>query len=159
MLFYGQTVGQLYTVYSHHDITLQADSIAYLSFKTTVDHIEWSDRRRVGYVLYRCIPPHDIVLSVIQNHSGTISFVDNFLFCSGCKHYKKYLPCSFNLGSGPVSVLTNKTFNDGDWHTVTIQRNKASGTLVVDKGEGHMATAPGAMKSLDINNGIFLGEF
>ncbi|XP_071799279.1 pikachurin-like [Asterias amurensis] len=67
------------------------------------------------------------------------------------------LKWSFNLGSGAVSVLTNKTFNDGDWHKVIIQRNKASGTIVVDKGEGHMASAPGAMKSLDINNGIFLG--
>ena len=105
--------------------------------------------------------PHDIIIA--GYHS--LSVIQNFFSGKFCKFWNVnfiFLPnpsCSFNLGSGAVSVLTNKTFNDGDWHKVIIQRNKASGTIVVDKGEGHMASAPGAMKSLDINNGIFLGEF
>ena len=70
----------------------------------------------------------------------------------------RFLCCSYNLGSGPISVLTNRTWNDGDWHTVTIQRTGPSGTLVVDEGKRHMVTTPGPMKSLDINNGVFLGK-
>ena len=37
-------------MHSRHDIILQA-GIVYLSFKTTVDDIEWSNSRRVDYVL------------------------------------------------------------------------------------------------------------
>ncbi|XP_038074554.1 pikachurin-like [Patiria miniata] len=67
------------------------------------------------------------------------------------------LKWSYNLGGGPVSILTNQTFNDGEWHTVSMQRQGASGTLMIDQREGLMATAPGPMKSLDINNGLYLG--
>ena len=59
-----------WTVEMHlpHDIRLQDDKV-YLSLKSSVDDINWSDSRRVD-----CVDAYQIVgwyiLSTIQNHRG-----------------------------------------------------------------------------------------
>ncbi|XP_022092221.1 pikachurin-like [Acanthaster planci] len=82
-------------------------------------------------------------------------------FCMGfISHFcmwTTFFPNSYNLGGGSISILTNQTFNDGEWHIVSMQRQRASGILVVDQREGLTATSPGPTRSLDMNNGLFLG--
>lgn len=38
----------------------------------------------------------------------------------------------FSCGLGPVTLESDKTFNDGAWHTVVFSRNQTDGKLTVD---------------------------
>ena len=46
-----------------------------------------------------------------------------------CPHQVVY---TFNAGTGPLSLVSSKTFNDGQWHKVETTREKTAGFLKID---------------------------
>ncbi|XP_063051758.1 pikachurin [Engraulis encrasicolus] len=64
---------------------------------------------------------------------------------------------SYNLGSGPTSVVLNGTFNDGRWHRVKAVRDGQFGKLTVDDYGAKTGRSPGKMRQLNINGLLFVG--
>lgn len=64
---------------------------------------------------------------------------------------------SYNLGSGPVTVIVNGTFSDGRWHRVKAVRDGQSGKLTVDDYGAKTGRSPGKMRQLNINSPLFVG--
>lgn len=42
----------------------------------------------------------------------------------------------YDLGGMPAQLMTNKTYNDGQWHTIQAQRIERQGFLKVDNDDG-----------------------
>lgn len=63
----------------------------------------------------------------------------------------------FDSGAGPGLITTDKKYNDGQWHTVMVERIVAEGTLTVD-GEliGRVSSA-GSTTSIDAGTTLFIG--
>ena len=68
---------------------------------------------------------------------------------------------SFDLGSGYLllSSKENKTFNDGNWHSVEVSRKEKIGILKVDSVEMEEKVAIGISSDLNINNRIYIGGY
>ncbi|XP_031426399.1 pikachurin isoform X2 [Clupea harengus] len=64
---------------------------------------------------------------------------------------------SYNLGSGPTSVVLNGTFNDGRWHRVKAVRDAQFGKLTVDDYGAKTGRSPGKMRQLNINGVLYVG--
>ena len=65
----------------------------------------------------------------------------------------------FDLGSGNVEVRSNSTFNDGEWHVVSISREGQMGYLVADGVRIANRTATGNFTQLNIISPLFIGGF
>nr|CAD7264494.1 unnamed protein product [Timema shepardi] len=64
----------------------------------------------------------------------------------------------FNLGSGEVDIPYNCTgVSDGLWHRVKAVRNEQEGSLVVDNGPVVTKRAPGHLRQLNTNTGLYIG--
>ncbi|KAM9857833.1 pikachurin isoform 2-T2 [Aulostomus maculatus] len=64
---------------------------------------------------------------------------------------------SFNLGSGPASIVVNGTFSDGKWHRVKAVRDGQSGKLTVDDYGAKTGRSTGKMRQLNINGPLYIG--
>ncbi|XP_041957209.1 pikachurin isoform X2 [Alosa sapidissima] len=64
---------------------------------------------------------------------------------------------SYNLGSGPTSVVLNGTFHDGRWHRVKAVRDAQFGKLTVDDYGAKTGRSPGKMRQLNINGILYVG--
>ncbi|XP_070562238.1 agrin-like [Ptychodera flava] len=64
---------------------------------------------------------------------------------------------AFNLGSGPVSIMSTERVNDNEWHTVLVSRNLRDGTLQVDGGEAHTGQTKRGTTQLDISGTLYIG--
>jgi len=64
---------------------------------------------------------------------------------------------SFNCGSGSSLIESERTYNDGQWHSVVFSRQHINGTLIIDNeivGEG---LSKGATKSMNIISPYYVG--
>lgn len=68
-----------------------------------------------------------------------------------------YLVYQFNLGGGRAFIKSDKTFNDGKWHTLKIKRNLKNGRMFVDKNI-YSGVSPGNMSYLSISK-LFIGGY
>jgi hypothetical protein len=89
---------------------------------------------------------------------------------------------SFSLGSGQTSIAYNYTaVNDGRWHRVilvrfviskifkspdfllienlSLSRNEQEASLSVDDGPPVTGVAPGKLRQLNINDGLYIGKY
>uniref|UniRef100_A0A8C0XD75 Protocadherin Fat 1 n=1 Tax=Castor canadensis TaxID=51338 RepID=A0A8C0XD75_CASCN len=68
------------------------------------------------------------------------------------------LQYKFDCGSGPgiVSVQSIQV-NDGQWHAVTLEVNGNYARLVLDQVHTASGTAPGTLKTLNLDNYVFFG--
>lgn len=44
----------------------------------------------------------------------------------------------YDLGGMPAKLMSNKTYNDGQWHTIEAQRIETNGFLKVDEVDGKL---------------------
>ncbi|XP_029051246.2 basement membrane-specific heparan sulfate proteoglycan core protein isoform X2 [Osmia bicornis bicornis] len=64
---------------------------------------------------------------------------------------------SFDLGSGPTIIRSEKSVTLSEWHTIKLQRNRKEGTMLVD-GEGpYKGVAAGRKQGLDLKALLFVG--
>ncbi|XP_076343695.1 pikachurin-like isoform X2 [Tachypleus tridentatus] len=69
-----------------------------------------------------------------------------------------YLQFQYNLGSGEVIIVHNRTrMDNGEWHSVRAVRFEREGSLVVDGEHMERGISPGPLKQLNVNNGFYLG--
>ncbi|XP_017764583.1 PREDICTED: basement membrane-specific heparan sulfate proteoglycan core protein-like isoform X4 [Eufriesea mexicana] len=96
-----------------------------------------------------------------QSYDGIILYNDesnhgngDFILLSLNRGYPQF---SFDLGSGPAVIRSEKPVALGEWHTIRLQRNRKEGTMLVD-GEGpYKGIAAGRRQGLDLNALLFIG--
>lgn len=80
-----------------------------------------------------------------------------FLYCvkqivNGRLQYK------FDCGSGPGLVSVHSAqVNDGEWHTVSLEVDGNYAKLVLDRVHAASGTAPGTLRTLNLDNSIYFG--
>ncbi|XP_061192514.1 laminin subunit alpha-like [Saccostrea echinata] len=62
-------------------------------------------------------------------------------------------------GNRRAELITNRTFNDGEWHKIQAQRQNQFGVLTVDDGEDIRGQSPGSMKELSFTDDMFIGGY
>ncbi|XP_043826311.1 protocadherin Fat 1 isoform X3 [Dromiciops gliroides] len=68
------------------------------------------------------------------------------------------LQYKFDCGSGPGIVSVQSTqINDGQWHSVSLEVNGNYARLVLDRVHTASGTAPGTLKTLNLDNHVFFG--
>ncbi|XP_053559873.1 protocadherin Fat 1 isoform X2 [Bombina bombina] len=68
------------------------------------------------------------------------------------------LQYKFDCGSGPETVSVNSIHvNDGQWHTVSLEVDGNYARLVLDRFHTASGTAPGTLRTLNLDNYVFFG--
>ncbi|XP_066574333.1 protocadherin Fat 1a isoform X3 [Amia ocellicauda] len=68
------------------------------------------------------------------------------------------LQYKFDCGSGPGIVSVHSIqVNDGEWHSVSLEVDGNYAKLVLDKVHTASGTAPGTLRTLNLDNNIFFG--
>ncbi|KAJ1521249.1 hypothetical protein ONE63_002932 [Megalurothrips usitatus] len=95
------------------------------------------------------------VQAVHQRHGVHPSFGHDFLAVGiqdGLVHLR------VDLGSGELFLGYNLTrVNDGQWHRVNVVRRGQEATISVDNGPALGRTAPGRLRQLNTNTGLYIG--
>uniref|UniRef100_A0A7N8XKY0 FAT atypical cadherin 1a n=1 Tax=Mastacembelus armatus TaxID=205130 RepID=A0A7N8XKY0_9TELE len=68
------------------------------------------------------------------------------------------LTYKFDCGSGPGLVSVHSAqVNDGEWHTVSLEVDGNYAKLVLDRVHAASGTAPGTLRTLNLDNSIYFG--
>ncbi|XP_077427254.1 protocadherin Fat 1a isoform X3 [Vanacampus margaritifer] len=68
------------------------------------------------------------------------------------------LQYKFDCGSGPGLVSVHSaTVNDGEWHSVSLEVDGNYAKLVLDRVHAASGTAPGTLRTLNLDNSIYFG--
>lgn len=68
------------------------------------------------------------------------------------------LQYKFDCGSGPGLVSVHSAqVNDGEWHTVSLEVDGNYAKLVLDRVHAASGTAPGTLRTLNLDNRIYFG--
>ncbi|KAK3917428.1 Pikachurin [Frankliniella fusca] len=111
-----------------------------------------------GLVLWLGRRPEDDdeeVRAVHQRHGVHPSFGNDFLAVAvhdGLVHLR------LDLGSGELFLGYNLTrVDDGKWHRINVNRRGQEATISVDNGPAFGRTAPGRLRQLNANTGLYVG--
>ena len=86
--------------------------------------------------------------------SGTLMYAAGPIDYSILEVYKNKLRYRFNFGSGEgIVLLSESKINDGNWHTIALQRLGNSARLTVDRKHKAHGSAPGINDALNLEGG------
>jgi len=63
----------------------------------------------------------------------------------------------FNCGSGSSMIMSERTFNDGQWHSVVFSRQHTNGILIIDKEIVGQGSSKGSTKTMNIISPYYIG--
>jgi laminin alpha 3/5 len=63
----------------------------------------------------------------------------------------------FNCGSGSALIMSENTYNDGQWHTVVFSRVHTNGKLTIDGEIAAEGSSKGSTKSINILSPYYVG--
>lgn len=70
------------------------------------------------------------------------------------------LQYKFDCGSGPGLVSVHSAqVNDGEWHSVSLEVDGNYAKLVLDRVHAASGTAPGTLRTLNLDNTIYFGGY
>ena len=84
------------------------------------------------------------------NHSRNRDFISISLL-------ERYIHLRFDLGSGPVNLMSLEPVELEDWHTVYIARNGRFASLRVDDQQIVSDESPGVLQELNVLGDVSLG--
>ncbi|XP_058809308.1 basement membrane-specific heparan sulfate proteoglycan core protein-like isoform X2 [Phymastichus coffea] len=91
-----------------------------------------------------------ILLYTAENHNGDGDFMSLTLETG-------YPTFTFDLGSGPTIVKADRNISLGDWHTIILQRDRKSGTMIVDNSYTYKAVSKGKRDTFDAFIPLYVG--
>lgn len=75
-----------------------------------------------------------------------------------CQIVNGRLQYKFDCGSGPGLVSVHSTqVNDGEWHSVTLEVDGNYAKLVLDRVHAASGTAPGTLRTLNLDTSVYFG--
>jgi laminin alpha 3/5 len=63
----------------------------------------------------------------------------------------------FNCGSGASLIVSDKTYSDGQWHSVVFSRIHTNGKLIIDSEDVGEGSSKGATKSINVLSPYYVG--
>uniref|UniRef100_A0A3B5L9E8 Uncharacterized protein n=1 Tax=Xiphophorus couchianus TaxID=32473 RepID=A0A3B5L9E8_9TELE len=116
-----------------------------------------------GYVKYRLMENDNKELMKLSLRLRTFSSHATVMYAKGTDYsileiVNGRLQYKFDCGSGPglVSVLSAQV-NDGEWHSVSLEVDGNYAKLVLDQVHAASGTAPGTLRTLNLDNNIYFG--
>lgn len=100
-----------------------------------------------------------IDIKTVNTQDGIIFYVADLKHIDYIAVYMKdgQIYFSFNCGSGPALMSSDKLVTDGEWHTVEITRQQLSGKLKIDGQIVAEGESQGTSKTLNIFGPFYLG--
>ncbi|KAL1023572.1 hypothetical protein UPYG_G00042580 [Umbra pygmaea] len=116
-----------------------------------------------GYVKYRLMENDNKEEMKLSLRLRTFSSHATIMYAKGTDYsileiVNGRLQYKFDCGSGPGVVSIQGTqVNDGTWHTVTLEVDGNYAKLVLDLVHTASGTAPGTLRTLNLDNSIYFG--
>ncbi|KAJ8383115.1 hypothetical protein SKAU_G00038930 [Synaphobranchus kaupii] len=118
-----------------------------------------------GYVKYRLAENDNKEELKLSLRLRTFSSIATLMYARGTDYsileiQNGRLQYKFDCGSGPGLVSVHSVqLNDGEWHTVSLEVTGNYAKLVLDKDHAASGTAPGALRTLNLDNVVFFGGY
>nr|XP_020476445.1 protocadherin Fat 1 isoform X3 [Monopterus albus] len=116
-----------------------------------------------GYVKYHLMENENKELMKLSLRLRTFSSHATVMYAKGTDYsileiVNGRLQYKFDCGSGPGLVSVHSAqVNDGEWHTVSLEVDGNYAKLVLDRVHAASGTAPGALRTLNLENSIYFG--
>uniref|UniRef100_A0A665T5P9 FAT atypical cadherin 1a n=1 Tax=Echeneis naucrates TaxID=173247 RepID=A0A665T5P9_ECHNA len=116
-----------------------------------------------GYVKYHLMENENKELMKLSLRLRTFSSHATVMYAKGTDYsileiVNGRLQYKFDCGSGPGLVSVHSTqVNDGEWHTVSLEVDGNYAKLVLDRVHAASGTAPGTLRTLNLDNSIYFG--
>ncbi|XP_056135970.1 protocadherin Fat 1a [Lampris incognitus] len=116
-----------------------------------------------GYVKYRLMENENKEEMKVSLRLRTFSSHATVMYAKGTDYsileiVNGRLQYKFDCGSGPGIVSVHSTqVNDGEWHTVSLEVDGNYAKLVLDRVHAASGTAPGTLRTLNLDNYIYFG--
>ncbi|XP_061575005.1 protocadherin Fat 1a isoform X2 [Cololabis saira] len=116
-----------------------------------------------GYVKYHLMDNDNKELMKLSLRLRTFSNHATVMYAKGTDYsileiVNGRLQYKFDCGSGPGLVSVHSTqVNDGEWHSVTLEVDGNYAKLVLDRVHAASGTAPGTLRTLNLDNSIYFG--
>uniref|UniRef100_A0A7N8X7D7 FAT atypical cadherin 1a n=1 Tax=Mastacembelus armatus TaxID=205130 RepID=A0A7N8X7D7_9TELE len=116
-----------------------------------------------GYVKYHLMENDNKELMKLSLRLRTFSSHATVMYAKGTDYsileiVNGRLQYKFDCGSGPGLVSVHSAqVNDGEWHTVSLEVDGNYAKLVLDRVHAASGTAPGTLRTLNLDNSIYFG--
>ncbi|TMS23648.1 Protocadherin Fat 1 [Larimichthys crocea] len=116
-----------------------------------------------GYVKYHLMENENKELMKLSLRLRTFSSHATVMYAKGTDYsileiVNGRLQYKFDCGSGPGLVSVHSAqVNDGEWHTVSLEVDGNYAKLVLDRVHTASGTAPGTLRTLNLDNSIYFG--
>uniref|UniRef100_A0A3B3WYS5 Uncharacterized protein n=1 Tax=Poecilia mexicana TaxID=48701 RepID=A0A3B3WYS5_9TELE len=116
-----------------------------------------------GYVKYRLMENDNKELMKLSLRLRTFSSHATVMYAKGTDYsileiVNGRLQYKFDCGSGPGLVSVHSAqVNDGEWHSVSLEVDGNYAKLVLDQVHAASGTAPGTLRTLNLDNNIYFG--
>ncbi|XP_033985117.1 protocadherin Fat 1a isoform X1 [Trematomus bernacchii] len=116
-----------------------------------------------GYVKYLLMENENKELMKLSLRIRTFSTHATVMYAKGTDYsileiVNGRLQYKFDCGSGPGLVSVHSAqINDGEWHTLTLEVDGNYAKLVLDRVHAASGTAPGTLRTLNLDNSIYFG--
>uniref|UniRef100_A0A3Q3KZM5 FAT atypical cadherin 1a n=1 Tax=Labrus bergylta TaxID=56723 RepID=A0A3Q3KZM5_9LABR len=116
-----------------------------------------------GYVKYQLMENDNKELMKLSLRLRTFSSHATLMYAKGTDYsileiVNGRLQYKFDCGSGPGLVSVHSAqVNDGEWHTVSLEVDGNYAKLVLDRLHAASGTAPGTLRTLNLDNSIYFG--
>uniref|UniRef100_A0A8C3AAC4 FAT atypical cadherin 1a n=1 Tax=Cyclopterus lumpus TaxID=8103 RepID=A0A8C3AAC4_CYCLU len=116
-----------------------------------------------SYVKYRLMENENKELMKLSLRLRTFSSHATVMYAKGTDYsileiVNGRLQYKFDCGSGPGLVSVHSAqVNDGEWHTLTLEVDGNYAKLVLDRVHAASGTAPGTLRTLNLDNSIYFG--
>ncbi|MED6276980.1 long-chain fatty acid transporter fat1, partial [Characodon lateralis] len=116
-----------------------------------------------GYVKYRLMENDNKELMKLSLRLRTFSSHATVMCAKGTDYsileiVNGRLQYKFDCGSGPGLVSVHSAqVNDGEWHSVSLEVDGNYAKLVLDRVHAASGTAPGTLRTLNLDNNIYFG--
>ncbi|XP_051559265.1 protocadherin Fat 1a [Myxocyprinus asiaticus] len=118
-----------------------------------------------GYVRYRLMENENKEEMKLSLRLRTFSTHATVMYAKGTDYsileiVNGRLQYKFDCGSGPGVVSVHSTqVSDGQWHTVSLEVDGNYARLVLDQVHAASGTAPGTLRTLNLDSSIFFGGY
>uniref|UniRef100_A0A3Q3D844 FAT atypical cadherin 1a n=1 Tax=Hippocampus comes TaxID=109280 RepID=A0A3Q3D844_HIPCM len=116
-----------------------------------------------GYVKYHLMENDNKEQMKLSMRLRTFSGHATVMFAKGTDYsileiVNGRLQYKFDCGSGPGLVSVHSaTVNDGEWHSVSLEVDGNYAKLVLDRVHAASGTAPGTLRTLNLDNSVYFG--
>ncbi|XP_028271337.1 protocadherin Fat 1a isoform X3 [Parambassis ranga] len=116
-----------------------------------------------GYVKYHLMENENKELMKLSLRLRTFSSHATIMYAKGTDYsileiVNGRLQYKFDCGSGPGLVSVHSAqVNDGEWHSVSLEVDGNYAKLVLDRVHAASGTAPGTLRTLNLDNSIYFG--